>query len=236
MDWLIGDAQNYKIGESASPTFSITLLDDGIEYTSGIVAESGVGVYSGMAVETFNTDSIPVIETDSAQAISIVKRKSITQITETDFADEIIPTAPGVIPVFRVNETDTALPITVLKLIHISAAEETEFALGLAQILKRVNISSAEETDSALGISSTVTKYIDITQAVEIDKAFVIRLFNPADVNDETLQVNATVPLSVNIIDSHTIAATCTEFNITTNIYEDTIQVNYETPYLQEHN
>lgn len=236
LDQAGNTALGYKIGESTYPTFSITLPDDGSEYTSGVVVESGVGVYSGMQVQIFNTESIPVIETDTANAISKIKYKAVEQVTETDFADDIFPTVPGLIPVFRSIETDTAFTITALKLVYISAAEETEFAQGLAQILKRTNISFAEETDLAIGISDKAPKYIDITQVAEIDKAFVIRLFNPADVNDETLQVNATVPLSVNVIDSYTIAALCTEFNITTNIYEDTIEVNYETPYLQEHN
>lgn len=236
LDTASGTALSYKIGESASPTFSITLPDDGIEYTSGIVVEAAEGFYSGMKVQLFNTDSTVVTETDLSQAISKIKYKAVEQIIEVDFADDITPSQPGVVLVFRVNETETAFAITAIKLITISAAEENEFALGLAQILKRANISFAEETDLAVNISDKPTKYIEIILVSETDKAFVLRRFNPADVNDETLQVNSSVPLSVSIIDGYDVTGVSSDFDISVNIYQDTIEVNYETPYLQEHN
>lgn len=236
LDTASGTALSYKIGESASPTFSVTLPDDGSEYTSGIVVETGVGVYSGMRVQLFNTESVPVIETDTAQPISKIKYKAVNQTSETDFVDDILPTEPGIIPVFRVNETETALAITSIKIINVSAAEETEFALGLAQILKRANISFAEESDIALPIGDSAPILIEVAVVFETDKAFVIRTFNPADVNDETLQVNSSVPLLVNIIDGYNVAGVSSDFDISVNIYQDTIEVNYETPYLQEHN
>ena len=48
-----------KVGESATPSFTVLLDNDLSEYTVGVVAENVSGYYSGMGVATGIVGSVP---------------------------------------------------------------------------------------------------------------------------------------------------------------------------------
>lgn len=61
MDYLNPSVIAYRVGESATPVFTVNLNNDGSEYTVGIVAEDAQGFYSGMGVGVANVGRVPNI-------------------------------------------------------------------------------------------------------------------------------------------------------------------------------
>lgn len=59
MDYLAPDVAALKIGESATPVFTINLINDGSEYTVGVVAQNAAGFYSGMGIATGIVGVVP---------------------------------------------------------------------------------------------------------------------------------------------------------------------------------
>jgi hypothetical protein len=58
MDYLSPNVLSLKVGESATPVFTVNLDNDGSEYRVGVVAENLKGYYSGMGT---NTDSVGIV-------------------------------------------------------------------------------------------------------------------------------------------------------------------------------
>lgn len=62
MDYLNPDVTYLKIGESSTPIFTVAnLLNDGSEYTVGVVAENAAGYYGGMRTGTGTVGIVPNI-------------------------------------------------------------------------------------------------------------------------------------------------------------------------------
>lgn len=59
MDYLQPSVTDLKVGESPLPTYTLEILNDGSEYTVGIVAENLNGFYSGMGVSTGTVGIVP---------------------------------------------------------------------------------------------------------------------------------------------------------------------------------
>ena len=49
-----------KVGEGATPVFTVDLLNDGSEYSVGVVAEDSQGFYSGMGVGIATIGKVPL--------------------------------------------------------------------------------------------------------------------------------------------------------------------------------
>lgn len=62
MDYLSPNVITLKIGESATPLFTVNDLDnDGSEYRVGVVAVNAQGYYGGMGTNTGNVGTVPGI-------------------------------------------------------------------------------------------------------------------------------------------------------------------------------
>jgi hypothetical protein len=59
MDYLSPNVTQFKVGEASIPIFDITLVNDGAEYTVGVVAENISGYYSGMGTGTGVVGVVP---------------------------------------------------------------------------------------------------------------------------------------------------------------------------------
>lgn len=107
-------------------------------------------------------------ETDTAQALSRIKRAALAQIAETDAAQAI--TAAKRRAVGQATETDTAQPITQPgeQIVAVGQAAETEFAQAIAHY-KRLGVLQPAESDSAQPIS--ISKRRAVGQASEADTA-----------------------------------------------------------------
>lgn len=60
MDYLSPNVLSLKVGESATPVFTVNLNNDGSEYRVGVVAENSGGFYSGMGTETAIVGIVPL--------------------------------------------------------------------------------------------------------------------------------------------------------------------------------
>jgi len=60
MDYLSPNVSTLKVGESATPTFTVNLINDGSEYTVGVVIQNSAGFYSGMGISTGLVGAVPV--------------------------------------------------------------------------------------------------------------------------------------------------------------------------------
>lgn len=60
-DYLSPDLTSLKIGEASSPSFTVSLPNDGSEYAVGIVAVNSAGFYSGLGVFVGSTGYVPNI-------------------------------------------------------------------------------------------------------------------------------------------------------------------------------
>lgn len=70
MDYLAPDVTTYKVGESATNSFTVQLDNDGAEYRAGVVFENVAGFYGGMGVVTANVGIVPI-----TPAIVIFRKK-----------------------------------------------------------------------------------------------------------------------------------------------------------------
>lgn len=61
MDYLSPNVLSLKVGESATPVFTINLDNDGSEYRVGVVAENTAGYYSGMGTEIETVGIVPSV-------------------------------------------------------------------------------------------------------------------------------------------------------------------------------
>lgn len=111
-----------------------------------------------------------VTETDTAQAITIVKAKLTGRVTETDTATAIA----SIKTIMRVTETDTAQAVSPRKTRAVGQVTETS-TVGAVTSIKRASIAQTTETDSAQSIAHRKT--VAVGQATETDSA--LGLTNP---------------------------------------------------------
>lgn len=228
MDYLNPDVRNWKVGQSANPSFFVQLPDNGEEYVYGVVAENQFGLYSTMDISVFATDSSIIVETDVAFDVSGRKEKIISQVSETEISQIIGRNKRTAVA--QVAETEVAQPVSRLKRKNIAQVFEVDVANSITD--GAIEIGQIIEDDIALPILAQ--KRRQISQVFETDKVFPIRTFNPAKIEDKDLSVVMTNLLTVKLIVGDDIAAILSGYDIDANILQDTLEVIYETPYLQE--
>lgn len=59
-DYLSPNVTSLKVGESASPVFTVNLNNDGSEYKVGVVYENAGGYYSGMGTAIGSVGVVPI--------------------------------------------------------------------------------------------------------------------------------------------------------------------------------
>ena len=59
-DYLSPNVTSLKVGESASPIFTVNLNNDGAEYKVGVVYENAGGYYSGMGTAIGTVGVVPI--------------------------------------------------------------------------------------------------------------------------------------------------------------------------------
>lgn len=159
-------------GCSASPTYS---SGDRLYYvfvfsTGGSHGGLNLGVTPNQIMQTpggtIEKTLTPATETDSAQALSVVKVLTLTPATETDTAQPL--SATKIVTLTPATETDTAQPLSAVKILTITPATETDVAQPLSAA-KVITLTPATETDVAQPLSAT--KIVTLTPATETDVA-----------------------------------------------------------------
>lgn len=108
------------------------------------------------------------LETDTAQAITRLKAKTLGQATETDLAQAI--TRRKTLAIGQALETDLAQAVTHAKAKLLGQATETDTAQAVAHA-KTKALGQATETDLAQAITASGNKIIAVGQVAETDVA-----------------------------------------------------------------
>ena len=146
------------------------------------LAEASSGTAVGQALETDTALSItpikeinPVVETDTAQTMTVVKAPltvAVNQALETDAVQVVTPVnTPITVAVGQAAETDTAQPVTTPQ--GLGQAVETDTALTVTPVKTIIKaVGQAAETDTAQPVAAVNTPTtVAVGQAAETDES-----------------------------------------------------------------